>query len=78
MREELLTRMIRIYGFEHSAVIQFAKKMEENATDEELIAIVEEHEASVWEDEDEEEEEIEDAEYFRPTPEDLKEAWWEG
>lgn len=76
MREELLTRMIRIYGFEHSAVIQFAKKMEENATDEELIAIVKEHEASVWE--DEEEEEIEDAEYFRPTSEDLKEAWWEG
>ena len=76
MREKLLTRMIRIYGFEHSAVIQFAKKMEGNATDEELIAIVEEHEASVWE--DEEEEEIENAEYFRPTSEDLKEAWWEG
>lgn len=74
MREELLTRMIRIYGFEHSAVIQFAKKMEGNATDEELITIVEEHEASVWDDE----EEIEDAEYFRPTSEDLKEAWWEG
>lgn len=76
MREELLTRMIRIYGFENPAVIQFAKKMEGTATDEELTTIVEKHEASVWE--DEEEDEIEDAEYFRPTPEDLKEVWWEG
>ena len=25
MKEELLTRMIRIYGFEHEAVIEFAR-----------------------------------------------------
>lgn len=45
MRDELLTRMIRIYGFEHKCVIEFAKLMEnKNFTDEMLAEIVKSHE----------------------------------
>ena len=57
MREELLTRMIRMYGFEHAAVIQFAQLMETEVSDETLRVIVESHEetglAFEWEDEEE-------------------------
>ena len=45
MREELLTRMIHLYGFEHPAVIQFAELMERGASDETLTTIVESHES---------------------------------
>ena len=49
MREELLTRMIRLYGFEHEAVIQFAKLMESNVVgDESLLLVVESHEKNGW------------------------------
>ena len=45
MREELLTRMIRIYGFEHEVVIEFARLMENDSfSDEMLEAIVKAHE----------------------------------
>lgn len=47
MREELLTRMIRLYGFEHEAVIEFARLMENEAiTDHDLEVIVICNEAS--------------------------------
>lgn len=54
-REELLTRMIRIYGFEHEVVIEFARMCEsDNFTDGDLEVIVETHEANpVGFDEDE-------------------------
>lgn len=49
MREELLTRMIKLYGFEHEAVIQFAKLMENDAVgDESLLLVVESHEKYGW------------------------------
>ncbi len=49
MREELLTRMIRLYGFEHEAVIQFARLMENKAVgDESLLLVVESHEKNCW------------------------------
>lgn len=44
MREELLTRMIRLYGFEHEAVIQFAELMKSPLSDEALEALVKCHE----------------------------------
>ena len=45
MREELLTRMIRIYGFEHEVVIEFARLMENDSfSDKMLEAIVKAHE----------------------------------
>ncbi len=57
MREELLTRMIRIYGFEHEAVIEFAKLMETNISNESLEILVECHEeypvTDPWEDDEE-------------------------
>ena len=54
MREELLTRMIRLYGFEHKAVIQFAELMESPLADEALETIVKCHEEyPLTEDEDE-------------------------
>lgn len=54
MREELLTRMIRIYGFEHEAVIEFARLMETEMSDHDLEVIVECYEANpVFEIEDE-------------------------
>lgn len=44
MREELLIRMIRLYGFEHKAVIQFAELMEKNFDTKILETIVKAHE----------------------------------
>ena len=45
MREELLDRMIRIYGFEHEAVIAFAELVKSDIfTDEMLEVIVKAHE----------------------------------
>lgn len=45
MREKLLDRMIRIYGFEHDAVIEFAELIENDTfTDEMLEIIVKTHE----------------------------------
>lgn len=56
-REELLTRMIRIYGFEHEEVINFAELMESNISDEHLEILVECHEeypiTDPWEDDEE-------------------------
>ena len=47
MREKLLDRMIRIYGFEHEVVIEFARMCEsDNFTDIDLEVIVEAHEAN--------------------------------
>ena len=43
-REELLTRMIRIYGFEHEEVLNFAELMESNISDKSLEVLVECHE----------------------------------
>lgn len=43
-REELLTEMIHLYGFEHEAVIQFAQIMARPAiSDETLETIVKAH-----------------------------------
>ena len=53
MREEYLSRMIHLYGFEHPAVIQFAELMERGVNDETLKTLVECHEASPLTDEDE-------------------------
>lgn len=48
-REELLTRMIRIYGMEHEAVIMFAKLIENPKFDEELLeTLVESHEQNPY------------------------------
>lgn len=48
MRENLIDRMIRIYGFEHPVVIQFAELCERMADTEEnnktLMLLVEAHE----------------------------------
>ena len=56
MREQLLNRMIRIYGFEHDAVIEFAKLIEnETFTDEVLETIVKAHEEFPVVEEEEEE-----------------------
>lgn len=45
MKEELLDRMIKIYGFEHDAVIEFAELIENDTfTDEMLEVIVKAHE----------------------------------
>ena len=47
MRAQLLDRMIRIYGFEHEVVIEFARMCEsDNFTDKDLEVIVEAHEAN--------------------------------
>ena len=56
-REEMLTRMIRLYGFEHEAVIQFGWLMARpQISDETLETIVKCHEEHpLWEDEDEDE-----------------------
>lgn len=53
MREEYLDRMIRIYGFEHEAVIDFAFLMETDVSNETLETIVKYHEAFPLTDEDE-------------------------
>ena len=48
-REELLTRMIRIYGMEHEVVIMFAKYIENPKFDEELLeTLVESHEQNPY------------------------------
>lgn len=53
-REEMLTRMIRLYGFEHEAVIQFAQLITTKISDETLETIVKCHEEHLlWEAEDE-------------------------
>lgn len=48
MRENLIDRMIRIYGFEHPIVIQFAELCERmehaEANDKALMTLVEAHE----------------------------------
>lgn len=45
LRENLIDRMIRIYGFEHEVVIDFAKMCEMTCmSDEALTTIVECHE----------------------------------
>lgn len=43
-REKMLSRMIRIYGFEHEAVIQFAELLETDIDDQVLETIVKTHE----------------------------------
>ncbi len=44
-REELLTRMIRIYGFEHHDVIEFARLLERgDVSIETLESVVRSHE----------------------------------
>jgi hypothetical protein len=49
-KEKLIDRMIRIYGFEHDLVIQFAglcERYANNATNDKMLAIlVEAHEAN--------------------------------
>lgn len=56
-REKLIDRMIRIYGFEHALVIQFAELCERctnGATnDKKLTILVEAHEANPVLDEEE-------------------------
>lgn len=54
MREELLTRMIQMYGFEHEVVIQFAELMEQGFETEVLQTIVETHERAGFAFEEEE------------------------
>lgn len=58
MRENLLDRMIRIYGFENDIVIQFAELCERYAdnaiNDKMLTVLVEAHEASPILDDEEE------------------------
>lgn len=56
-REEMLTGMIRLYGFEHEAVIQFAQLMEDvQISDETLADILKCHqEHPLWDGEEEEE-----------------------
>jgi len=45
MKEQLLDRMIKLYGFEHDAVIAFAELIEQDIfTDDILEAIVKAHE----------------------------------
>ena len=54
-REQLLDRLIRVYGFEHEIVIEFARMCESNNyTDKDLTVIVECHEqCPQWEDDEE-------------------------
>lgn len=61
--------MIRIYGFEHELVIEFASMIEdEHYKTEMLETLVKCHEAHPQFEE----------EIPMPTTEDLQEAWWEG
>lgn len=53
-RKELLSRIIRIYGFENPATIEFARLVETEISDYDLETIVIAHE---WNREDAEEEE---------------------
>ncbi len=43
-REKMLGRMIRIYGFEHEAVVQFVELLETDIDDQVLETIVKTHE----------------------------------
>jgi len=43
-REKMLSRMIRIYGFEHEVVVQFAELLETDIDDQVLETIVKTHE----------------------------------
>ena len=53
IRENLLTRIIRIYGFEHEVTIEFARLLESDImTDHDLETIVKAHEEMPFEDED--------------------------
>lgn len=55
LRENLLDRIIAIYGFEHNITVAFAKACESaDFTDEVLTTVVEVHEANPQWDEDEE------------------------
>lgn len=57
MREFLLDRIIRIYGFEHEITIEFARMCENNLfTDKDLEIIVEAHEKYPIDFEEDEEE----------------------
>lgn len=48
-REQLLDRMIRIYGFEHKVVVAFAEACESTfLTDRALEVVVESHEETPW------------------------------
>ena len=69
-REQLLDRMIHIYGFEHKLVIEFASMIEdeEKFKTEILETLVKCHEKYPQFEE----------EIPMPTAEDLQEAWWEG
>lgn len=54
MREQLLDRMIKIYGYEHEVVIEFANLCEKEwIADRDLETIVKTHEAMAICDEDE-------------------------
>lgn len=55
-REEMLTEMIHLYGFEHEAVIQFAQLMERpQISDETLATVLKCHqEHPLWDGEEEE------------------------
>lgn len=44
MREELLNRIIRLYGFENTITIEFAKLVESKISDKDLETIVKAHE----------------------------------
>lgn len=55
MREQLLDRMIRIYGFENPIVIEFARLIETKFSDHNLETIVKAHEEFPQIGEDEEE-----------------------
>lgn len=44
MRENLIDRMIRIYGFEHPLVIQFAELEDTEANNNALMTLVKAHE----------------------------------
>ncbi len=47
IRENLLTRMIRVYGFEHEVTMDFARLLDESSlTDRQLTLIVEAHETA--------------------------------
>lgn len=51
-RENLLTRMIRVYGFEHEATVDFAKLMENPAVSDDILeTIVKAHEEMPFEEE---------------------------
>lgn len=52
IREEMLTRMIRVYGFEHEVTIEFARLLESDMSDHDLETILKAHEEMPFEEED--------------------------